>query len=67
MDYGFVESVRGRDAAELIDQILHGANAANLPMRPPSQFEVVLNPRAAERIGYAFQVSVEDQATETIP
>jgi putative ABC transport system substrate-binding protein len=66
MDYAFVEATRGRDAADYIAQIVHGANPADLPMRPPTEAEVVLNLSAAERIGHTFPASVLEKATEII-
>ena len=66
MDYGYVEAARGRDAAGYIAQILRGANPAELAMRPPSEFEVVLNVPAAERIGRTFPAGVLDKATDII-
>ena len=66
MDYAYIENGRGRSAAEYISQILHGANPAELPMRPPPEIELVLNLQAAQRIGHTFPDSVVARATDVI-
>jgi putative ABC transport system substrate-binding protein len=66
MDYAYIESGRGRSAAEYISQILHGASPAALPMRPPPDIELVINLQAAQLIGYTFPDSVVAKATDVI-
>jgi putative tryptophan/tyrosine transport system substrate-binding protein len=40
-----------RRAARDIDQILNGANAADIPLYQPNKLELVVNLKAAKQIG----------------
>jgi putative ABC transport system substrate-binding protein len=66
MDYAYVEAARGEAAAEYITRILQGADPGDLPMQPPSQLELAINLKAAERIGYVVPQTVLGRATDVL-
>ena len=53
-------------AADLADHILHGASPANLPYEQPTRFRLVINKRAAERLGLPIPESILDRADEVL-
>jgi putative ABC transport system substrate-binding protein len=55
-----------RRAAVLVDKILKGAHAADLPVEEPTQFLLAVNLSAAQRIGLNIPDSVRRQATEVV-
>jgi putative tryptophan/tyrosine transport system substrate-binding protein len=66
MDYAYVEASRGLATATYVDQLLHGANAADLPMRPPPEVELVINLNAAQAISYSIPPTALARATDVI-
>jgi putative ABC transport system substrate-binding protein len=50
-----------------VAKILNGARPADLPVRQPTYFNLILNQQTAGFIGLTFPVSVQQQATEIIP
>jgi putative ABC transport system substrate-binding protein len=40
-----------RECAEMLNQVLHGARPADIPVRHPTRFELVINARTAASIG----------------
>jgi ABC-type uncharacterized transport system substrate-binding protein len=52
--------------ANYIDRILQGANPGDLPVQAPTRFRLVINLKAAERLGLKVPVSVLVAADEVI-
>ena len=63
LSYGPDLSMLFRRSASLIDQILKGANAGDLPIGEPTDFELGANLRAARALDVSIPASILSRAT----
>jgi putative ABC transport system substrate-binding protein len=55
-----------RSVARFIDEILRGANPADMPVEQPLEFEIVVNQRTADALGITIPKSVLLRANEVL-
>ena len=66
LSYGPARLDRFQRAAVYVDRILKGAKPAELPLERPTKFELVVNLKAARKLGLAIPQSVLVQADDVI-
>jgi putative ABC transport system substrate-binding protein len=66
LSYGPDLSMLFRRSASLVDQILKGANAGDLPIGKPNEFELSVNLNSARALGVTIPDSVLSRATHLI-
>jgi putative tryptophan/tyrosine transport system substrate-binding protein len=66
LTYGRDVSERFRLAAGYVDKILKGAKPADLPMRQPTRFQLVVNLRTAKTLGLTIPAAILDLADDVI-
>lgn len=66
LTYGTSDIDVARDAARLLDKILKGANAGDLPVERPTKLTLVVNMRVARALGLTIPQSVLLRADEAI-
>jgi putative tryptophan/tyrosine transport system substrate-binding protein len=66
MTYGNDPVDTYRRAASYVDQILKGANPANLPVQAATKFGLVINLKTAKALGLTVPPSLLDRADEVI-
>ncbi|HZA54472.1 MAG TPA: ABC transporter substrate-binding protein [Candidatus Udaeobacter sp.] len=64
--YGASDAMTARQAARIIDKILKGANAGDLPVERPTKLELVISLKTAKQIGLTIAPSVLAQADKVI-
>ena len=66
MSYGPDPEEISRRTAVLVDKILRGTKASDIPVEQPTKFKLRLNQRTAEAIGVEFPTSLRARADEVI-
>ena len=61
-----MEGLVGRQAADLVDKILHGTKPADIPVQQPTRFDLVLNLKTAKALGLIFPDKTLALAEEVI-
>ena len=66
MSYGFNHRETTRSAAEIVDKILRGAKAGEIPIQQATTFDLVINLKTAKALGLTIPPSLLQRADEVI-
>src|SRR5262249_41028345 len=66
MSYGANFPALFRRGAEFVDEILHGAKPANIPVEQPTKFDLIINLKTAKNLSVTIPGTVLARADEVI-
>jgi len=66
LSYGPNQLAQFRRAALYVDKILKGSSPADMPVEQPTEFDSIINLKAAQALGITVPRSILEQATEVI-
>ncbi len=66
VSYGIDTRYQFRGAASYVDRILKGEKPADLPVQEPSEFELVINLKAAKALGLSVPTNMQLLANQVI-
>jgi len=66
LSYGPNQLAQFRRAALYVDRILKGSSPADMPVEQPTEFDLIINLKAAQALGITVPRSILEQATEVI-
>jgi putative ABC transport system substrate-binding protein len=66
ISYGIDQTEQYRLAASYVDRILKGESPADLPVQQPSKYFLIVNLKAAKRLGLTVPLRLQQLADETL-
>ena len=66
MSYGYNTREATRSAADIVDKILRGAKASEIPIQQATTFQLIINLTTAKALGLTVPPSLVERADEVI-